>query len=504
MRQQKLRSQRAYPDSLVIAIFLCISIILCLLQTSEQFLHWFLIPVTLSGILIGIDAVDWFRGRLNLFDPVGIIGLLGFHFFFSAPLLHVGLDFWMDPDIIPPTDWRPWLGGMAILNFLGLWVYRFFRNISFKPTENQSSQTVWKLNHQRFFPIICVALIIAAILQLMVYQKFGGIANYIDAATRAARREGEDEFQGMGILFLLSESFPILAMMGFTVYAQTKKQLQTRTVLLLVLIVFLGLQLFFGGLRGSRSNTIWALFWAIGMIHFWLRRISKKEIAIGLVFFILFMYIYGFFKTGGLEAVNTALQGQEARANLEETSGRSWESLVLQDLGRSDTQAFLLYRIMHPNSDYEYAWGRTYLPALTMLIPSVIMPDKPPEKTKEGTEIQYGKGTYDPKFWSSSKVYGLAGETMLNFGPYVIPLAFILLGIVVGKVRRWLLTWSVGDHRLLLLPMLVNFCFIILVGDTDNYIFFLFKNSGMATLVIFLSCDRRKVEGRRQPPILSQ
>jgi hypothetical protein len=274
--------------------------------------------------------------------------------------------------------------------------------------------------------------------------------------------------------------------------------------LLLVLIVFLGLQLFFGGLRGSRSNTIWALFWAIGMIHFWLRRISKKEIAIGLVFFILFMYIYGFFKTGGLEAVNTALQGQEARANLEETSGRSWESLVLQDLGRSDTQAFLLYRIMHPNSDYEYAWGRTYLPALTMLIPSVIMPDKPPEKTKEGTEIQYGKGTYDPKFWSSSKVYGLAGETMLNFGPYVIPLAFILLGIVVGKVRRWLLTWSVGDHRLLLLPMLVNFCFIILVGDTDNYIFFLFKNSGMATLVIFLSCDRRKVEGRRQPPILSQ
>ncbi|MBD2165282.1 hypothetical protein H6G04_12840 [Calothrix membranacea FACHB-236] len=492
MNQQKLRSQSVYPDSLVVAVFLSLLTAFCLLQISGQFLHWFVIPVTLCGILIGIDAIDWFRGRLNLFDPVGIIGLLGFHFFFVAPLLHVGLDFWIDSDIIPPTDWRPWLGGMAILNFLGLWVYRFTRNITFNATNNHKTQTIWQINRQRFFPVICIALIISAILQLMVYQKFGGIANYIAAATRAAMRDGENEFQGMGILFVLSESFPILAMMGFTIYAQTQKRLQTGTVLLVALIAFLILQFLFGGLRGSRSNTIWAMFWAVGIIHFLLVRISKKQIAIGLVFLVLFMYIYGFFKTGGLEAVNTALQGQEARATLEEKSGRSLQSLVLQDLGRSDVQAFLLYRILRPDSDYEYAWGRTYLPALTMLIPSAIMPEKPPEKTKEGTEVQYGKGTYDPIFWNSSKVYGLAGETMLNFGPYVIPLAFILLGVVVGKARRCLFNWSVGeDDRLLLLPLLINFCFIILVGDSDNYIFFLFKNSGMATLVIFLSCDRK-------------
>ncbi|MDJ0734635.1 MAG: hypothetical protein QNJ47_11315 [Nostocaceae cyanobacterium] len=480
-----------YPDSLMMAVFICILIIFCFLQTSGEFLHWFVIPVALCGILIGIDAIDWFRGKLNLFDPVGIIGLLGFHFFFIAPLLHVSLDFWMDEDIMPPNDWRIWIGGMAILNFLGLLVYRFSRNLVSQLPKNQSKQIIWKLDRQRFLPIVCIALIISAILQLMVYQKFGGLENYIAAATRAARREGENEFQGMGIVFLISESFPILSMMAFAVYAQTKKRLQTKTAQIIALIIFLGLQLIFGGLRGSRSNTIWALFWAVGIIHFWLRQISKKQIAIGLVFLLLFMYIYGFFKTGGFEAVNTALQGQSARAALEEKSGRSWESLALQDLGRSDVQAFLLYRITRHDSDYEYAWGRTYLPALTMFIPSAIMPKKPPEKMLEGTEAQFGRGTYHPQLWSSSKVYGLAGETMLNFGPYAVPFAFVVLGIVVGYVRRWLMKWSVGDDRLLLLPMLVNFCFIVLVADTDNYIFFILKNSGMAILVIFLSCRRK-------------
>jgi hypothetical protein len=486
--------QHTNLDSFVIAVCICILIIFGFLQSSAQFLHWFLIPVTLSGIFIGIDAVDWFRGRLNIFDPVGIIGLLGFHFFFLAPLLHVSWDFWMGEDIMPPPDWRPWLGGMAILNFCGIWVYRFFRNIRFFSPKKHSSQTVCTINRQRFFPIILITLIISAILQIMVYQKFGGIANYIEAATRFAMREGEDEFEGMGIIFLLSESFPIAFMMGFAHYAKTQKTLQKNPVLLIVIVVFLGLKLFFGGLSGSRSNTIWALFWAIGIIHFWIRKITKKEIALGLVFFMLFMYIYGFFKTGGLEAINTALEGQEGITDLEEKSGRTWQGLVLQDIGRSDIQAFLLYRLMKHDSDYQYAWGRTYLPALNMLIPSFIMPDKPPEKTKEGTDAQYGMGSYHPQLWSSSKVYGLAGETMLNFGVYVIPLAFSVLGLVVGKVRYWLLTWSPVDSRLLLLPMLVNFCFIVLVGDTDNYVFFLFKNSGIPTLIILLSCDKKVIK----------
>ncbi|MBE9223914.1 hypothetical protein IQ264_00280 [Phormidium sp. LEGE 05292] len=503
MNQNSLPIKTEYKDSAIVSFFLSLLIVLVFIQTSDQFLHWFLFPVTLCGILIGIDAVDWFRGRLGIFDPVGIIGLLGFHFFFLAPLFHVSWDFWMGGDATPPPDWRPWIGWMAILNFLGLWIYRLSRNIVFQPKENPAKQTVWQLNRRRFIPILCFGLMLSAVLQLLVYQKFGGITNYIEAATRAARREGEGEFAGSGIIFLFSESFPILAMMGFAAYAQKNQKMRSWTVLVIVLLVFIVLQMLFGGLRGSRSNTIWALFWAVGIINFWIRSITKKQIAIGLVFMVFFMYLYGFFKTGGLEGVSTALEGQEARATLEKKSGRSWQGLVLQDLGRSDVQAFLLYRLMQPTSDYKYAWGHTYYSALSMLVPSVFWPNKPPDKIKEGTEAQYGMGTYHPQLWASSKVYGLAGETMLNFGPMVIPFAFIFLGVVVGNVRRLLFTLSPADNRLILLPFLVNYCFVILVGDLDNQIYFLMKNGGFPFIVMLLSTDKIIVSKSQKENYLS-
>ena len=485
---QKSVYSKTYVDSVFISFFICSLIVLWCLQTSVQFEHWFVIPVTLSGIVIGIDTVNWFRGHLNIFDPIGIIGVLGFHFFFLAPILHVSWDSWLEPWYQYPPDWRPWLGGMAILNLLGLLIYRHSRNLILKPPKNQSGLTIWRINPERFRPILNFSMMLSAGLQILVYIQFGGIMGYITSATNP---EEASKFEGTGLVFLFSESFPILAMMAFANYAQRDKRMQSWRILIIVLLLFLVLQIFFGGLRGSRANTIWALFWASGIIHFKIRPITKKEIAFGLVFLLFFMYLYGFFKAGGVDALKTALQGQEARVQLEEKSGRTWQDLVLGDLGRSDVQAFTLYRLMIPKSDYEYAWGETYLAATTILIPKFLIPNKPfKHKTMLGTELFFGKGSYIPKEWAISKVFGIAGEAMLNFGPFVVPLAFIPLGILVGWIQRCLFTWKSFDSRLLLMPMLVNLCFAVLVGDCDNVIFFLVKNSGLPSFVIFLSSQR--------------
>ncbi|MBR8834772.1 MAG: hypothetical protein DSM106950_12220 [Stigonema ocellatum SAG 48.90 = DSM 106950] len=487
---QKSVYSKIYVDSIIVSFFICCLIVLWCLQTSEQFQHWFLIPVTLSGILIGIDTVNWFRGRLGIFDPVGIIGVLGFHFFFLAPILHVNWDSWLEPWFSYPPDWRPWLGGMAILNLLGLLVYGFCRNLVPKKPKKQSGQTLWLIDHKRFVRMISFAMMLSAVLQIMVYQKFGGIMSYIASVSDS---EELTKFEGMGVMFLFSESFPILAMMSFAVYAQRHKRLQTWPVLIVVLLLFLILQMFFGGLRGSRSNTLWALFWAAGMIHFLIRPITKKEIAIGLVFIFLFMYLYGFYKSGGLDGVKTALEAQETRTELENKSGRTWQSLVLGDLGRSDVHAYMLYKLMLPDSDYKYAWGRTYIAATTSLLPGGILPEKPPQVSQEGTELLFGRGSYKPGEWVASKVYGITGEAMLNFGPFVVPLAFIPFGILVGWIQRCLFTWKSSDSRLLLLPMLVNLCFIVLVSDLYLDIFFLMKNSGFPTLVILLSSRKNSL-----------
>src|SRR5688572_3196148 len=91
--------------------------------------HWLLFPLFVCGVLTTVDAVRWMRGQLSLFDPVGILGLLGIHFFFLAPLLHITWDMWMAyVDPLSMDDWRKWLGYMAMLNAGCLVIYRITRN----------------------------------------------------------------------------------------------------------------------------------------------------------------------------------------------------------------------------------------------------------------------------------------------------------------------------------------------------------------------------------------
>ena len=67
----------------IISAFLSFGIIVVGYFFDDSVLHWFLLPVWGCGILIGADAVAWFRGQLDTFDIKGLIGVFGFHFFFS-------------------------------------------------------------------------------------------------------------------------------------------------------------------------------------------------------------------------------------------------------------------------------------------------------------------------------------------------------------------------------------------------------------------------------------
>ncbi len=476
----------ATTASVLISACACTLVVVGFLVASERFLHWFWIPVLACGILIGIDAVDWFRGRVSTFDPVGMLGLIGCHFFFLAPLLHVYWGYWM-AYVQPPADWRGWLGGMAILNLCGLWIYRVSRNAALGPAGNRRRE-VWRIHRTRFAIALGVALTASAVLQVLVYWRYGGLSGYI-----AASEAGLRAFMGMGWMFTISESFPILAMIGLAVYGRQSKLLRSWVVLLPLLGLFLVLQMLFGGLRGSRSNTVNALFWAVGILHFWIRPVSKRMIYAGLVVLLVFMYLYGLYKGAGLDAWKS-LTSSEARTKLEEQTGRTLERAILTDLARSDVQAFLLYRLMRPQRDYEYALGRTYLATAAMLIPKSIWPERPPGKMKEGTEALYGRGSYVPGAFESFRVYGVAGEAMLNFGPLAAPLAFILLGIAVGRVRHWLLSWEPFDARTLMLPLLVNLCFVVLVGDSDNVLFQVVKSGSLPLLVILLGSSRQAIK----------
>jgi hypothetical protein len=471
--------------SFVVATLLSTVTVAGFLLGSDRTMHWFVIPVWCCGVLIGCDTVDWVRGRLDLFDPAGIIGLLGFHFFFLAPLLQVAWDVWM-PYVEPPPDWRDWLGFMAVVNVAGLFLYQIARRWA-ASRNSATPQSFWRIEWTRLAPAAACALAISAVLQCWVYAAHGGLSGYVGVVTEGiGRPETESAFSGMGWLFLVSESFPIVAMIAFAVYAVRKQRATGWSTLILVLLGYFLLAMLFGGLRGSRSQTIWALFWATGIIHLWIRPLNKKLIAAGLCFLLAFMYLYGFYKSSGSDVV--ALR--EDLAWSEDERSRTLQGLLVGDLARSDVHALLLYRLWMSLGDYEYAAGRTYLGSIALLVPRRVWPERLPTKVFYGTEALYGAGSYDEEELVASWVYGLAGETKLNFGVLAVPLAYVIFGLLVGRLQRFMSRLHMSDGRWLLCPFLVNLTVAVLHSDTDNLLFMLFKDGLVPLSLVWFACLR--------------
>jgi hypothetical protein len=477
------RAASPFLFNLLISGVISVLVLIAMVFVSPQLQHWFILPVLMCGILIGSDAVAWFRGQLDIFDPIGIVGLFGYHFFFLAPMLQVYWSYWPLFNLVQPPDYRPWLGLMAVLNFLGILIYRFARRISLGGPK--TVRTVWQLNPGKLSLFLPIALVVTALLQIWLFKQYGGIGGYV----KAYEEEGAKAFEGKGWFFAISECFPILAMIGYATLARNKPVLRAWGALALAMVIFFLLQFLFAGLRGSRSSTIFAMFWALGIIHFWVRPLPRRVTYVGIAFLLVFMYVYRFYKHGGVEGLQ-ALQSTEVRSTLERYTGSTMIFTLLVDLGRSDIQAYMLYKIYRPQSDYQMAWGRTYFGAVASLVPRAIWPNRPPTKMMEGTQILTGRHSYHSPKTASVRVYGLAGETMLNFGAMAVPFMFVLVGLAVGHTRRAMMTLRPDDSRLLLYPFLCYFCFIIITADSDNLLFFLMKNGLLPLLIISLSSRR--------------
>jgi hypothetical protein len=281
-----------------------------------------------------------------------------------------------------------------------------------------------------------------------------------------------------------------LFFIGIIIFGKRKGFIRKPLLIMIILCIFFSLKLLFGGLRGSRSETVYAMMWAVGTVHFVLRPIPRKFIYIGMILILIFMYFYGFYKSVGSQ-IKHIFTGETSFSALEQHTGRDARALLLGDLGRTDIQAYLLYRIIEVKN-YEYAWGRTYLGAVALLIPRQIWPDRPPTKIKEGTEAQYGMGSYIPDQFQSSKVYGLAGETMLNFGPLGVPFAFLVWGFVVKSVRSYVYSLNADDARRLIAMWLVIFCWAALIGDSDNMLFFVVKKVSISSLLLWIGTRKVK------------
>jgi hypothetical protein len=461
--------ENAAVSCLVVSAILVVAI-----SSSYRFHHWFLAPIAVCGVIIGVDAVAWMRGSVDVFDPAGLVGMIGFHFFFLAPLLHVHWDMWIQ-EVAPPSDWRDWLGYMGLLNGIGLVLYRVAR--ASVPQSLSRRQSILRIEEPRFRVVSISAILASTVVQLWVYAQAGGVAGYM------RKRMEPSGFEGMGWIFMISETAPILVAIMCAFYATRRRN--KSALVASALILPLVMQILFGGLRGSRSETVQLLFWAVGCIHCVIRPVPRTYIYCGCIVMMLFLYMYGFYKALGVEAKDAILYSD--RQQLENRTGRTGRALLLGDLGRADVQAFVLYRLKSYDQDFQLAHGRTYIGALALMIPHSLLPERPETKLKEGTEIQSTTGAYVPRVWWSSRVYGIAGEAMLNFGAMGVPIAYGAFGLIIALIQRYGYHLHRSDARCYLLPFTIYLAVNCLSGDSDNLIFGIVKSGVVPSMVLLSS-----------------
>ena len=462
-----------------------------LAATEPQLRHWFVLPVALCLPIVGWDTANLLTGRVSLFSPLGLFGVLAVHFFFAAPLLHVYLDYWMNYTV-GPHDWRPWLGAMAWLNLLGLLACHCGRRLLPQRTGGTAAP-LWILQPAVFFPLGAALLVVSLALQSWIYLSFGGLGGYVEAYQQG-QLTGDSPFEGWGRLMMVAELFPFVAFMMVAGYVKLAGRHLSLLAVAGLLLAFLCLCLYFGGLRGSRSNTVWTMFWAVMIVHVWLRPLPKRLLAAGSIALLAFMYVYGLYKgVGGRDGLVEVLEGRITLAELEEDTEKPIEKVLLVDFAHADLQALILQRVM--TGGFEPVWGRTYQAGLAMLVPRSLWPERPPNKMKEGSEMRFGAGAFGSG-QVSWFVHGLAGEAMLNFGPLAVFPAFLIYGILIAGLHRFVLALAPDDGRVLLAPFAVILAVVLLASDLDNVLWFTCKTAAIPALLVYLST--------RQPATLSR
>jgi hypothetical protein len=474
-------TENAAVSSWLMGAGLCLAVLAPILLFSPGSRHWFVVPVLASGILIAHDAVDWFRGRVPLFDPQGMFGLFGFHFFFLAYLLHVPLGFFWHYRF-PPSDWRPWLGYSAALNVIGLVLYRWMLSRVPSPRPGRT----WVLHEGRFFAITGGALVGALGVQAFIYSRFGGILGA--AYARETGSFGIDPFEGLGWAISLAECFPVVLVIGLIVLTRKARFWKSLYAVPALVAGTLVIALLFGGVRGSRSSIFIVLFWAVVLFHMYVRPVGRKLVLIGPVLLFIFMTGYVYYKHGGVSGAEH-LGDQAIIQEIEDRygSGSVYSFILLHDLARADSQALFLY-LDATEDNYRYAMGRTFVAGVLSVVPRALWAGRPEGANLEKASLMYGPGSHRIVFWS----FGLAGEALLNFGPLSMPLALLACAGMVRFAKSKTVWEKTGDSRLLIWPLLLFMCFVTPIGEMQVVMWMLVKNGIVPFAVIVLSSDRNR------------
>jgi hypothetical protein len=305
---------------------------------------------------------------------------------------------------------------------------------------------------------------------------------------------------GFGIPIVFRSCVPILLMFLITCFSlSARHKTKSLFVLSAILLVLTGISLIFNGLTGNRGSTVFTAFWIVGVIHYFWRPIRRYEIIILVVCFLLFMFTYLFYKQYGVYGLKTFLNegAQAAQATGRDRIERSFSGMLVGDMSRSHIHSYAAYVLIQEPYSYRLRYGATVPADIMSIVPRWLFPNQYnvggySGKHVAGTEMIRGPNTFDAytMMGREPRMWGIAGNMMLNFGIYSVPFGYLILGVFVGWSQRVVRKWrATSDIRLLFAPLLVMLALIILAMDPQVMTMYTLRYFMLPILIVFFGSN---------------
>lgn len=440
-------------------IFSVLSILISIIVPNVR--HSSLVAITVCGILIGAELLRIIHLKGDILTPRAIIAAFGVYFFYVVPLLHLVLDTW-PLYIPPPADWRDAITKLALLHFIGLFTYLVSVSLS------TPQKSLRKLNERAFVQLALLVALLGAISWLYVAVSFGGPSAYLNSLV-----SGTAELTGYGSILLLAESWPSLILVILLVVNRDKLNSQP-VYLVLLFVAFVALQFLVGGLRGSRALTVWPFMIGLIVCHLVVRRITLRALLLIVALMLPFAWIYSIYKNAGV-GIFDLFNGAKTTGELVDETGRDVNLLLTEDFGRSGVQSLALDHVV---LGADLAMGETYLGDILKFIPGSRIPFEVRDKTAVATELFYGYPSEVLGGFESSRILGLSGEAMVNFGLVGPIIAMAVFGRIVARFDRHFSEAKGNGDALasaLIAAVYPSAVILILISDLDNVILFSLK-----------------------------
>lgn len=289
--------------------------------------------------------------------------------------------------------------------------------------------------------------------------------------------ELSQEHSGASLIeYMIVESTPLILSWLIIAHLRIKK----RKAFWVYFFIFTIVAIIFSGARGSRVAVIFQIINFLIIYTIFIKSIDWKKIIILLICGWFFNSLFSNYKYGGIQGLQDFLKTGTESSYIESKDNKTLHFL-LGDLGRSDVQAKIISSIDAKEYTPVYS-PQSYFYGLGLLFPGNFK-DNFLSKRELGTRAQYGFEA--DNVYSSSRIYGLLGESLLNFGYYLVFPAFFLYGIFHLISLKFINLFK-GNGLALFSPLFFFMPIYLLFYDFDNIVFQIFKSWFIPFFIFFL------------------